>query len=292
MTENNLASGSTKIPEKINWNEILEKASKRALGSGGAGASAMVVQVCSLMWMRTIMNYQYRYGTSTAEAARLLYKQGGIRRFYRGVGPALLQGPLSRFSDTAANAGMLTVMNSHPALVDLPMTVKTVGASAAAASMRVFLMPIDTLKTTMQVEGKDGLKLLRQKVAKSPTALYHGSLGAMSATFVGHYPWFVTYNTLQEKVPTPDGTAQKLVRNAGIGFAASLASDTTSNSLRVLKTYRQTSAEKIGYLQCAKNIIKADGIVGLFGRGLKTRILTNGIQGMMFSVLWKYFEGK
>ena len=57
----------------------------------------------------------------------------------------------------------------------------------------------------------------------------------MSATFVGHYPWFVTYNTLQEKVPTPDGTAQKLVRNAGIGFAASLASDTTSNSLRVLK---------------------------------------------------------
>ena len=87
-------------PEKINWNEIIEKASKRALGSGGAGASAMVVQVCSLMWMRTIMNYQYRYGTSTAEAARLLYKQGGIRRFYRGVGPALLQGPLSRFSDT------------------------------------------------------------------------------------------------------------------------------------------------------------------------------------------------
>merc|ERR1712037_276987 len=117
----------------------------------------------------------------------------------------------------------------------------------------------------------NGLKLLRQKVAKSPTALYHGSMGAMSATFVGHYPWFVTYNTLQEKVPTPDGTAKKLVRNAGIGFAASLASDTTSNSLRVLKTYRQTSAEKLGYLQCAKNIIKSDGIVGLFGRGLKTR---------------------
>ena len=91
-------------PGKIDWNEILDKATKRALGSGGAGASAMVVQVCSLMWMRTIMNYQYRYGTSTAEAARLLYKQGGIRRFYRGVGPALLQGPLSRFSDTGSGS--------------------------------------------------------------------------------------------------------------------------------------------------------------------------------------------
>jgi hypothetical protein len=28
---------------------------------------------------------------------------------------------------------------------------------------------------------------------------------------------------------------------------------------------------------------------GLFGRGLKTRIVANGCQGLMFAVLWKYF---
>ena len=43
---------------KVDWGAIIEKASARALGSGGAGATAMVIQVCSLMWMRTIMNYQ------------------------------------------------------------------------------------------------------------------------------------------------------------------------------------------------------------------------------------------
>ena len=37
----------------------------------------------------------------------MLYKDGGVRRFYRGVGPALLQGPLSRFGDTAANVGLI-----------------------------------------------------------------------------------------------------------------------------------------------------------------------------------------
>ena len=63
--------------------------------------------------------------------------------------------------------------------------------------MRILLMPIDTVKTTMQVEG---LKILKNKVRASPTALWHGSLGAVGATFVGHYPWFATYNTLQEKV--------------------------------------------------------------------------------------------
>ena len=48
------------------------------------------------MWMRTTMNYQYRYGTSTTQAMKHLWKEGGILRFYRGYAPALLQGPISR----------------------------------------------------------------------------------------------------------------------------------------------------------------------------------------------------
>jgi len=38
--------------------EILRNAGKRALGGGTAGAVAMVVNVSSLMWMRTTVNYQ------------------------------------------------------------------------------------------------------------------------------------------------------------------------------------------------------------------------------------------
>lgn len=52
------------------------------------------------------MNYQYRHGKSTMEAFRYLYNDGGIRRFYRGLGPALVQGPMSRFGDVAANTGV------------------------------------------------------------------------------------------------------------------------------------------------------------------------------------------
>ena len=60
---------------------ILAEAGKRALGGGLPGAMAMGVQVGALMWLRTTMNYQYRYGTSTSEAMRALYKDGGIPRF-------------------------------------------------------------------------------------------------------------------------------------------------------------------------------------------------------------------
>ena len=254
-----------------------------ALASGIPGMAAMSVQVLSLMWLRTTVNYQYRYGTSTMTALRTLYKDGGIPRFYKGVGPALVQGPLSRFGDTAANAGALSLLENF----DLPIWLKTVAASSAAASFRLFLMPIDTVKTTLQVEGSiNGLKskIKRQGIP----VLYHGSLAASAATFAGHYPWFTTYNYLNIKIPEPkDSFTQKLLRSAFIGFCASLVSDCCANSLRVIKTTRQTSNESLGYIAVVQMIVRQEGIMGLLGRGLATKIVTNGIQGLMFSVAWK-----
>jgi len=43
----------------------LKGALKCALGGGLSGAAAMVLQVFPLMPIRTVMNYQYRYGTTT-----------------------------------------------------------------------------------------------------------------------------------------------------------------------------------------------------------------------------------
>merc|ERR1712118_508477 len=143
----------------------------------------------------------------------------------------------------------------------------------------------------MQVEGKEGIsKLMAKARAGGPTVFYHGALGASAATFAWHYPWFATYNLLDASIPVPTETLPKLGRNALMGFCASFVSDTTSNSLRVLKTFRQTSEVKVSYVDAAKQIIEQDGIIGLFGRGLKTRILANGAQGVMFSVMWKYLD--
>jgi hypothetical protein len=255
------------------------------------GAAAMAINVCSLMWIRTAINYQYRYGTSMTDAFKTLYSQGGIPRFYRGLLPALIQGPLSRFGDTAANTGTLVALDNIELTKDLPVGVKTIAASAAAALFRIVLMPVDTFKTTMQVGGKDGLTQLFAKVkAKGPPVFWYGSLAAASATFVGHYPWFFTYNLLNEYLPQYEDRLSKLARSAFIGFSASAISDTCSNSIRVIKVYKQANEEAITYPQALKRVIAEDGILGLFGRGLKTKIIANGLQGLMFSVLWKYID--
>jgi hypothetical protein len=278
--------------QKLTFSEIYDKAYQRALGGGLTGAAAMGVQVGTLMWMRTTMNYQYRYGTGMTQAIKTLYKEGGVPRFYRGVGFALFQGPMSRFGDTAANAGAITILNNLDETKDLPIAVKTSAASLAAGLFRIGIMPIDTCKTIMQVEGKKGLQSLAKKVrVGGPTVMFHGSLGAASATAAGHYPWFLTFNYLDHYLPGKDGTKlEKMSRNAVNGLASSAVSDVVSNSLRVLKTYRQTSSEPISYGNAARNIIASDGLSGLFFRGLGTRVIAHGINGIVFTVVWKYLE--
>ena len=104
-----------------------------------------------------------------------------------------------------------------------------------------------------------------------------------------NYQWFGTYNFLEGRLPPPHTALQTLGRRALIGFVASVVSDTISNSFRVVKTYRQVNETRIGYTAAARAVIAIDGLKGLFGRGLKTRILANGLQGLMFSVLWRFF---
>mmetsp|Transcript_29703 Transcript_29703/g.28409 ORF Transcript_29703/g.28409 Transcript_29703/m.28409 type:complete len:301 (-) Transcript_29703:372-1274(-) len=287
-----MTTPETKIERKpIDTWAILGNAAKRAGQGGLAGAAAMGINVCTLMWMRTTINYQYRYGTTTMTAFKTLYADGGIPRFYKGVIPALLQGPLSRFGDTAANTGTMAALDAFEMTVDLPVAAKTVAASVAAGLFRILLMPIDTFKTTMQVEGKDGLpKLFAKFRTNGISTFFQGSLASATATFVGHYPWFFVYNYLSEHLPKTDDFAMKLGRSAIIGFSASAVSDTCSNSIRVIKVYKQANTEAVTYPEALRRVIKEDGIAGLMGRGLQTKIIANGMQGLMFSVLWKLID--
>ena len=141
----------------------------------------------------------------------------------------------------------------------------------------------------MQVTGKFSNVVDKVK-ATGPLSLYNGSIAAASATFVGHYPWFFTYNFLSERIPKQDTTLGELGRRALLGFCSSAVSDTCSNSIRVCKVYKQSYPEAISYPQVVRNVIAESGIRGLMFRGLETKILANGMQGILFSILWKHFE--
>lgn len=163
----------------------------------------------------------------------------------------------------------------------LPLFVPTAMAALAAGSWRIFLMPIDTAKTVLQVEGNEGYRSLMRRIGRGElSAFYQGSLATAAAAALGHFPWFYVYTLLNEAIRAPAGWLGKLCRNAFIGFVASLVADTLTNVMRVVKTTKQATASlsSISYAQTVQIILAADGWNGLFGRGLSTRILTNGEQ--------------
>ncbi len=126
------------------------------------------------------MSYQHVNGVTMSEALQQLYSDGGIPRFYKGLAPALVMMPLSRFGDIFSNELSKELLSDS-----WPAAVVTMFASSMAASWRIVITPADTVKTMMQVHGTMGLQNLQNKVSKSGfTALYEGALGASAATWV------------------------------------------------------------------------------------------------------------
>lgn len=60
--------------------------------------------------------------------------------------------------------------------------------------------------------------------------------------------------------------------------------------VRVVKTAKQTADTEITYTAAAANIIATDGVHGLFLRGLGTKVISNGLQAMLFTVIWRYLQ--
>lgn len=273
-------------------NVILTMALRKAWKSGSAGFLAGTIQVFCFMWLRTTMNYQVKFGTKFRETLDILWKDGGVARFYRGIFPwGIFQAPLSRFGDVASNEMVVSVMGAlFPAI---PVGISTFGASMAGACFRIVITPIDTIKTTLQTDGNSGWDLLMKKMkVGGPLVLWQGWEGNYLANVVGNYPWFAVMNFLSKNVSVPKGNIAKLVRSAFLGAVSSSIADFISNSIRVVKTKKQTASDaSTSYIMCAKEVIDKDGLAGLFFRGLETRILTNVLQGAFFTILWKALAG-
>jgi hypothetical protein len=271
--------------------DILRKALRQAFRGGVPGFAAAIVQIVTLMWLRTLMNYQIKTGVPMEKAFRDLYAQGGMSRFYKGLVPALALVPLSRFGDTAANAGVLTALKGSTVV---PVALQTAAASGAAAAWRAVLMPLTVLKTNLQANGKQAMPQIRKQVKRDGvySVFFKGTIATIVATWAGHYPWFATANQLEAMIPkSRKSVFMQLIRNALIGCIASIVSDLVSNSIRVVNAYRQVHDEDLSYTEAAKRIVKEGGLKALFFRGLSIKVIANCLNSIVFNVLVKMWMG-
>ena len=115
-------------------------------------------------------------------------------------------------------------------------------------------------------------------------------MGTVVAQFMGHYPWFLVSNSLEELLANDlfgVSVTSVLIRAAFIGCVSSIVSDAITNSIKVVNTYRQTSDEQLSYGETIKRIVQNDGILSLFTRGLGAKMLVNCLNSIIFKVLLK-----
>lgn len=255
---------------------------------------AGVLQVFCLMWLRTAMNYQYFHGGSLRDTVSSLWAEGGVRRFYQGVGFALLQAPLARGGDTFVQTGIVTLMGSPGQHVHGFWTGLVV--ATIAACWRLCVAPLDVLKVTAQVHGSSANKIFWQRFRLSGILeLWSGATAMFLVIWIGSFPWWAVYNTALELWPQPSSPTMLIMRNGLAGVVASMASDVASNSLRVLKVKRQATVEGSigveGYFADARDVLMKEGAAGLLFRGIGAKMLTGALQGAFFSVLWNLMMG-
>ena len=104
---------------------------------GSAGAlSSLLTDLCTFP-MDTLKKAMQADGSRASAAPSFLTTvtrlraEGGVPRFYQGLQFAIFQTPLSRFGDTASNAGMLALWDSFEFTKGLPVWTKTVSAWGA-----------------------------------------------------------------------------------------------------------------------------------------------------------------
>jgi hypothetical protein len=104
--------------------------------------------------------------------------------------------------------------------------------------------------------------------------------------------WFIrfyTYNFLSGREWLQKAIPSQLLKNASVGMVASVVSDTIVNVFRVIKTTKQALGSKrdLSYGDTIRMVLAADGWRGLFGRGLRTRIIANALQSVVFTIIWR-----
>eukprot|EP01036_Dinobryon_divergens_P033041 gene33041-42750_t len=126
-----------------------------------------------------------------------------------------------------------------------------------------------------------------------------GAIAASAATFVGHYPWFVVYNYLSTSLLSAEQFTDIVHHDSSSLIVLQILSNMDVKALELLRSAfivdgdgddRSDKSLQMSYVDIAKTIVREEGWQGLFGRGLQTRLLSNALQGMLFSVLFKYFQ--
>ncbi len=224
-------------------------------------ASACALQSSCLFWIKPIMKNQHVYGGSIRDTWNALRENPDFFRFYRGFFPALLKSTIGRTSD-------ITIYKYVQQYYGQSKELSSVIGGVSSSTVKVAIMPLDTISNTLQVHGKDGFKHIKGN-------LYRGTIAYGAIHSINSSLWLLNYSHFKE---------HKLFTNENFnyiytGFCCSMISDLVINPLRVIKTNKQAFSNDKSYIELVKRL------KGSFYRGFGVRLILNALNGSLFVFL-------
>jgi len=264
----------------MTYKQNLQIAFNKSFKGGISGALSQSINVFLFMWLRTIMNHQYATGNKFIDSGKFLYGEGGIKRFYKGIGWALLLSPMYRLCDVLTNDFCIELFGQKQNML------RSVYSSIMSSGMKTVLLPVDQYKTAIQVNGDIGKRIFIERIKEyGPKVLFRGGVANLIQSNISNYPWWVTYNILQKRIPL-----HVKCRDSLSGFIATFVSDILSNSLRNIKVRQQQTSQNIN--DTVKSILNEDGLNVLLFNGLKAKLVCNCLQGTVFTTFLNYIRFK
>jgi solute carrier family 25 phosphate transporter 23/24/25/41 len=208
------------------------------------------------------------------EGLRQIYREAGVRGYFRGNGTNAVKGS-SELSIRFFTYERLKSWFSDRADGVLSTKERFMAGAGAGLISQIAIYPLEVLKTRLGVESqhKSVIGCIRHVVQQGGIAgLYRG----LPASCVGIVPYcgidLTAYALLKDAYAKRFSTDAPVAAMLGFGIVSSSCAQAVVYPLAVAKTRLQLQTHKIGMVRCVTQIVRQEGVRGLY-KGLFVNIL-------------------
>jgi hypothetical protein len=221
-----------------------------------------------LYWVKPIMKIQYVYGWSIHDTIKVLRQDPDRFRFFRGFMISTLQCSIGRTTDIVLYKKLNECIDDDENKRYVPVI-----SGVCASSIKMAMMPLDTIANIYQVHGIKGQQYIKGNLYRGTLA--YGTIHATTSSL-----WLSSFSLLNN---------HNIFNNANLnylttGFMCSFITDICVNPLRVIKTNKQTFKPTMTYSELVKHLH------GSYYRGFKLRVVMNGLNSALFVLFWQHLE--
>ncbi|CAD8148095.1 unnamed protein product [Paramecium octaurelia] len=231
--------------------------------------------------IKTLIRFQQKHGTLLQDSLKLIYKEGGLKRFYSGFFYRYI-------SKSAEFIVLLEALNSWSNITQNNVNpINLLLSFVMAATIQQTFVPFNSLYYFQQVYGHtDGKELLFYKVKQNGALVfYHGFWSFLCGSFfggLGAFPALQNYQNYNTQEENKKGEYSMFYL-----FSAFLTAEVISNPFKILAIQKLTSIECRSYAQIQHQLMQEQGYQWIF-RSVDTKLLYSFLKTLFIVYAFDY----